>query len=243
MSIWNVGEMVVRKRDSFMGKIEGFDPLLGHKVYMEKQVEYYSPEEMEEHLRKPTEKEVLEEKERRRLFLEKLKREVAAAATERQKREEEEQKTPRQRAEALAVEKGYAMHLPTSECSDINPEDNPRDFNGLVEYCLRNSGSLTLSANPKVAEKRALEMGNYVIPVSENANDLKCNVSVRNSTELGDLQKAMKFNVHTNGWTNGFAEVEICSKALAYAIGPLAAGQRGIISERYLNGKKNEGEQ
>ena len=134
-------------------------------------------------------------------------------------------------ARALAIENGFAMHLPKGEyVREIVPEHNPEAFNTLEDYGFRNTAILTLSAPPSKAEAYSLEMRNFVIPCAkETSHDLKCNVAVQNSRQLGDLQKILKFQVWTNGWTNGFGEVEICSKALA-----LALGVRGIISERVL---------
>lgn len=132
-------------------------------------------------------------------------------------------------AQDLALANGYAMHREADSCESIDPIKNPEAFEALVTYCLGKTATLTLTANFEVAESRSVEMHNFVIPVSDKSRDLKSNVAVENSKELGDLQKVLNFNVHTNGWTNGFSEVEICSKELAQEL-----GVRGVIAERSL---------
>jgi hypothetical protein len=136
----------------------------------------------------------------------------------------------RQGARDRAVAEGWAMHVNRSEGREIDPSENFALFEALVDLCFRMGASLVLTSPASISEACSLEMGNFVIPVSEDAHGLKCNVAVENSRALGDLQRDMGFNVHTdNGFSNGFSEVEICSKELARAL-----GQRGVISERSL---------
>ena len=140
----------------------------------------------------------------------------------------------RKEAEETAQANGWAMHRDAEVCDTIDREANSEAFNDLVALAFGSEPRITLSANPAVAEVRSVEMGNYVIPASADATDLKSNVSITNSKELGILQEIMNFNVHTNGWTNGFSEVEICSKELAKEL-----GKWGVKSERFL-GKTKE---
>jgi hypothetical protein len=102
-------------------------------------------------------------------------------------------------------------------------------FTALVALVLRLGPTLTMVAPASLAETLTVEMNNFVIPVSEQSHHLKCNISVPNCRELGDLQQKMKFNVHTNGWTAGFGEVVIYSRDLAEAL-----GEAGFLSERIL---------
>jgi hypothetical protein len=136
--------------------------------------------------------------------------------------------------QAVAIEqakaKGWAMHLDREHAKEIVPADNPTAFEALATLAFRMGATLTLSAPASLAESLVAEMHNYVIPVSENSNHLKSNVALENSAELGALQREMGFTVHTNGYTNGYSEVEICSKELAKEL-----GKRGVISERVLH--------
>jgi hypothetical protein len=138
-----------------------------------------------------------------------------------------------------AVADGWALHRQAEDCEDIVPENNPEAFAALVNLAFACTATITLSSPPSESEAWSDEMHNYVIPIAkETTHGLKSNVALQNSKELGDLQRVLNFNVHTNGWTNGFSEVEICSKTLAKAL-----GERGIISERELCKPKSiEGE-
>ena len=132
----------------------------------------------------------------------------------------------RTKALETAIANGFALHQERDACVWI--EETHEDFSKLVSLVIKLGPTLVMVANASVANTRSVEMGNFVIPVSEETNDLKCNVSVPNCRELGDLQKSMRFNVHTV-WTSGFGEVVIYSKALAKAL-----GNAGFISERSL---------
>lgn len=135
----------------------------------------------------------------------------------------------RKEAMSKALANGWAMHRERSLCREIDPTESPREFSDLVDLALRSGATITLTAPEEVAGVLSEEMNNYVIPVSEKSHALKSNIAIVNSKELGRLQGVMGFNVHTNGYTNGFAEVEICSKELAREL-----GRRGVISERFL---------
>jgi len=132
-----------------------------------------------------------------------------------------------QKALETAQADGFALHQDRNSCVWIEAA-HPL-FSELVTLVLELGPTLVMVAPTAMAETLSVDMGNFVIPVSEKSHQLKCNISVPNCKRLGDLQKAMKFNVHTNGWTNGFGEVVLYSRDLAKAL-----GDAGFISERFL---------
>jgi hypothetical protein len=141
-----------------------------------------------------------------------------------------EQVAKKERAIATAYANGFAMPLPESErVRELLREQNPKAFDRLVSLAIRDLTWFEMHDTPTGALHSSVEMNNYVIPDCNEGrgHGLKCNISVCNSQELGDLQSILHFHVSVHGWTNGFGEVEICCKDLAKAL-----GEHGIMSER-----------
>lgn len=134
------------------------------------------------------------------------------------------------RLRSEAVERATVLGLALKRETYADISSSHPLFSELVTVVFNSTPAIVLSAPAEVAMRRTSEMFNFIIPVSENSHDLKANIAVKNSPELGRLQREMNFNVHDNGFTNNFDEVEICSIELAKAL-----GQLGVISERSLH--------
>jgi hypothetical protein len=168
MKTWNVGELILRKRDFCWGEIKSFDGteygvqgLPGNPLWK------FSPEEMEEYFIKPTEEKVQEEKERRKSFLEKLYRD------EQKRKEEEEQK----RLQETSVK------LPKLTPVQVADRDDPSIL-GLIWEKYSKGGRLLLSCQgsrvnhlaKQLSQSTALsetEALDYISPASEKTHDAK----------------------------------------------------------------------